>query len=291
MRRFTNLDNVFILKNKLTLQEAYCLEWMLNLSTWANHIIIKNEVYYFAAKSKACEDIPVLTSKPDTMYRYYKKLSEKGFIKTTKIDGKDYVCLLAKCSFWNQSDYSDDYPNNLGRLSENNSDDYPTYSNINIIDNNTIEKKEIKNFSNSNFSDLKLFDELPDQKQKEKKVAPKKEKIGKEIIFPLVKKLAEYFPESITSKLTANDKKNWCETVEKLLRIDQYTEAEIIKAVKDARSHNFWKDNFLSLTKLRKKKDNITYMQKFSLLNGNEATANDGSGNFQEIQTDESMLT
>lgn len=100
MKSFSNIDNVFIYKHKLSLQEGYLLDWMLKLPSWAKHAVIDNEVFYFADKSKACMDIPVLTEKIDTMYRYYKRLETKGFIKLTKRHGQDFIKILPKCDSW-----------------------------------------------------------------------------------------------------------------------------------------------------------------------------------------------
>lgn len=139
MRRFSNLDNVFILENNLSLQEGYLLEWILALPRWADNIVIGKKVYYFGSKTKACLDIPLLSKKPDTMYRYYKKLQEKGFIEVKKVEGKDYVFFTDKCFDWNSSEGSDKNPSKLGKLSENHSDKNPTYSNTihDSIDNNS----------------------------------------------------------------------------------------------------------------------------------------------------------
>lgn len=285
-KNFTIAPNELINDTRLSIQARFLFIYLCSKpSDWTfRNKVIEND----------------LNISKDSRLKYTNELKNSGWLTVDQIKnkgsfgGNQYVLqqspeILPK----QEKPYTENQAAEINRGGKN-----QLHNNTNIntnTNNNTNTNKnkgeEIKNFSDSNFSDLKLFDELPDQKQKEKKVAPKKEKIGKEIIFPLVKKLAGYFPDSITTKLSANDKKNWCETVEKLLRIDGYTESEIVKAVKDARKHNFWKDNFLSLTKLRKKKDNVTYIQKFLLLNGSAEITNDGSGNFQEIKTDESMLT
>jgi len=67
------------------------------------------------------------------------------------------------------------------------------------------------------------------------------------------------------SKFFNQDK--WLDCYDKLIRIDKYSENEILGIVKDFRADgNWWKDsgNFESLTKLRKKnKDGIKYIDLF----------------------------
>lgn len=148
MRRFTNIDNLFVLNYGLTIQEAVVLEWMIQLPSWAEHIIHEEKTYFFASKNKAVDDLNVLTDKIDTMYRYYKKLSEKGFVLLLKSDGKDFVHLNPVCQQWNnldlkpknekikvennkKSDFNpteaDNHPTEIGQSSEKASDNHPTY--------------------------------------------------------------------------------------------------------------------------------------------------------------------
>lgn len=141
MRRFTTIDNEFVLKHGLTLQEAYLFVWFYSLPSWASSITYNDKIYFFASKNKACEDLPILTTKPDTMYRYYKKLEKYGFVEIIKLDGKDYISLTSKAKQYNESDHSDNHPKTgkltirpLGQLSENNSDNHPTYRYITNID-------------------------------------------------------------------------------------------------------------------------------------------------------------
>lgn len=101
MRRFSNIDNVFMLKHELTLQESYILEWVLHLPIWADKSILSDKTIYFASKNKACQDLPMITKQNDTMQRYYRRLEEKGMIKLFKVSNKDYIEILPKCAEWN----------------------------------------------------------------------------------------------------------------------------------------------------------------------------------------------
>jgi len=71
------------------------------------------------------------------------------------------------------------------------------------------------------------------------------------------------FPERFLPK-TDKQKKNWLECLDKLHRLDHCTLQEINGAIIFAREDPFWKDNFLSLMKLRDKdKDGVKYIDRF----------------------------
>ena len=142
-----------------------CLEWGLNpsqgammdlfnqLHSWAKVVIIDKEVFYFVARSKVVEELPVFYSKNDTVYRHYKKLNDLGLINYKKVNRKDLIQLTDKGKTWN----SEMNPSKLGNESESNSEMNPTYNNTNI-DNNIKDKIGSVQFdlikNNSNFHNL-----------------------------------------------------------------------------------------------------------------------------------------
>jgi len=80
--------------------------------------------------------------------------------------------------------------------------------------------------------------------------------------------LTKFFNIDLISKLSQSDKINWIDTIDKLIKLDKYSKAEIEKAVKNATHDQFWAKQFLSLVKLRKKdKDGVSYISKFLQLN------------------------
>lgn len=151
--KFTSaIDNYHSTKWELTLQEAYVFSWIYDVPSWAKTLIIGTEVWYFAAKTKAIKDIPLLTDKVDTMYRVYKKLEEKGLIENKKVGTEDYIRITDKGKEWNslgkKSEYSENNPTKLGKLSELDSENNPTYYTIINTDyniNNT-EHHVVENF-------------------------------------------------------------------------------------------------------------------------------------------------
>jgi hypothetical protein len=68
-----------------------------------------------------------------------------------------------------------------------------------------------------------------------------------------------YFPKHLHPK----NEKTWIDTIEKLNRIDGVPFLEIERIVKATREDSFWSQNFLSMTKLRKKKDEVYYIVIF----------------------------
>lgn len=100
MKYSSLIDNVSSQAWGLSIQQAYLFEWIYSLPSWATPAIIDNHEFFFASKTKAIEELPLLTDKLDTMYRYYKQLEEKGLIEVRKVDGKDYLRLTEKAKLW-----------------------------------------------------------------------------------------------------------------------------------------------------------------------------------------------
>lgn len=146
MRFNSTINNVKSAEWGLNIQQAYLFSWMYELPSWASKIDVEGVTYYFASKTKAVEELPILTEKTDTMYRFYKQLESLGLIMITKVNNKDYIALTDKSKTWNnwQSDNSENNPTELGNKSENNSENNPTYNIYNT--NNTIIDKEEINF-------------------------------------------------------------------------------------------------------------------------------------------------
>lgn len=105
-----------------------------------------------------------------------------------------------------------------------------------------------------------------------------REKYSSEIIN-FTQSLIKYFDSDIVNNLKDGEKWKWVDCIHKLYTLDKFELPEIEKAVKNARDNEFWKKNFMSLLKLRKKdKDGIRYIHRFLKLkeNKNDITANNG---------------
>ena len=71
--------------------EAILFDYLIIAPTWADDIIIDGKVYYWVARQKICDAHPLLDLKPDTVYRYLKKLLNKGLIEYRKDGKKDCI--------------------------------------------------------------------------------------------------------------------------------------------------------------------------------------------------------
>lgn len=137
-----------------------CLEWGLNANqgalfdllnqaaSWAKEIVIDGVVYYWVSRNEVIKELPLFYSKPDTVYRHFKDLADKGVIKYQKLDGKDLIRLTVKGKTWNEFN-SDFNPNNseidptLGNKSENTRIEIRKSSDLNPTNNNTNYKNTI----------------------------------------------------------------------------------------------------------------------------------------------------
>ena len=122
-----------------------CQEWGLNLnqgalfdllnqaSSWAKPVVIDNEVYYWISRNMIIDEIPLAYSKPDTVYRAFKDLSEKGLIVHVKQGQKDLIRLTKKGKEWNakNSEINPNVGNKsdiLPKTDQKNSEINPTFS-------------------------------------------------------------------------------------------------------------------------------------------------------------------
>ena len=94
-------------------------------------------------------------------------------------------------------------------------------------------------------------------------------------IEDLYKGVVIFFDEDLRPK-TKKQKKDWCDTLDKLIKIDGKSPELIIKIVKKTRMDDFWKKNFMSLMKLRKLDKNGTqYFLRFEKLFTGEIKSED----------------
>lgn len=91
----------------------------------------------------------------------------------------------------------------------------------------------------------------------------------------------KFFPDQLKPKNKKIQNK-WLDTIDKLNRIDNVPFDLIVDIVKKTREDEFWSKNFLSLTKLRQKKDGVMYIVSF-----NEKFKSNKSNNGKTRETDE----
>lgn len=132
----------------LTSSEAVVFSWIYELPSWADKLEYNGNTYYFGSRNIACKELPLVTDKPDTMYRLYKSLEKKQLISMITLMKKDYIALTEKGKSWY---YESELPND-GKISEEtrnnireNSEKNPTNKYTNdkdTNDKNIIGKKE-----------------------------------------------------------------------------------------------------------------------------------------------------
>jgi len=73
----------------------------------------------------------------------------------------------------------------------------------------------------------------------------------------------DLFPEETRPK-TKDSKRRWVKILDELWRIDKHHPRKVYVLTERARKDTFWSQNFLSITKLRKRnKDDIKYIDLF----------------------------
>lgn len=141
------IDQVKSLEWGLNINQASLFSILYNISNWAKYYIIDATtgfVYYHASRNMIINEIPLCYNKPDTVYRAYIFLFEKGIIDYKKDGNKDLIRVTEQGKSWNnvnlgnKSDNSEINPTKLGNKSENNSEINPTDHNT-ILDHNTID--------------------------------------------------------------------------------------------------------------------------------------------------------
>jgi len=146
MRFSTFLNNKKCMEWQLNAQQGILFSLLYDCSNWAKEVIVDGQTYYFVSRNLVINELPMFFEKPDTVYREFKKLFEKGLIKYIKNEKMDLIRITEKGKEWNFSNFennseknpsfeenSEKIPNKLGKKSENNSEKNPTYNNtINI---------------------------------------------------------------------------------------------------------------------------------------------------------------
>lgn len=107
------------------INQSKALEWGLNpkqailfafvytLPSWANEVKQGSRVYYAISKAKIASELPLLTDKPDTVYRLLTQLKSKGLVDLSSTSQITLLSLTKKAKGWNV------YPKNeVGKISD-----------------------------------------------------------------------------------------------------------------------------------------------------------------------------
>ena len=138
-----NINIPYCCKHWLKFEHASLLVLFMKSQTWADTMEYKGKVYYRLNMTKIKSDLPILSDKDDTIYRYIKTLIEKWMVeKVPKVDYYRCTTLWIEYDYHtttinnndSQSDESEKNPTPIGKKSE--SEKFPTYNNTNAKDNN-----------------------------------------------------------------------------------------------------------------------------------------------------------
>ncbi len=91
----------------LNCQQAMVFALIHQLPTWADSAQIEGDTWYHLSKGKLISELPLLTDKPDTAWRYLKQLVGLGVIETMAIGNKTHVRVTEQGKAWNRVKHAD----------------------------------------------------------------------------------------------------------------------------------------------------------------------------------------
>lgn len=153
----------------LNAQQAMLFAFLYEVPSWARPTEKGGVIYYHISKGKVVDELPLLTDKPDTVYRLMKQLEEKGVVSLTSSGPFTLMAITEQGKTWNRDDIlprknlrpnssakegqlprknirpkreltSDKSPTNLGEKSDLTSDKSPT-DHITRSDNQSVKYK------------------------------------------------------------------------------------------------------------------------------------------------------
>jgi hypothetical protein len=148
-----NVNVAFCLKHSLWFEHYSLLYLIARTYTRAENMSYDWKLYFRLNMVKIHSELPMLSEKDDTVYRYIKTLIEKWLIK--KVPKLDYYCLTEEWNLYDKawSDQSEKNPIPIGKKSE--SEKFPTYNNTNNSTLNKSQKSEDKKSEDENTNDKK----------------------------------------------------------------------------------------------------------------------------------------
>lgn len=188
-----NINIPYCCKHWLKFEHASLLVLFMKSQTWADTMEYEGKVYYRLNMTKIKSDLPILSDKDDTIYRYIKTLIEKWMVeKVPKVDYYRCTTLWIEYDYHtttinnndSQSDESEKNPTPIGKKSE--SEKFPTYNNTNVKDNNDYSiTNNILSKDNTTSDDVVDIDKvdlissdpLNTEKEKEKNSAKKEKEV------------------------------------------------------------------------------------------------------------------
>lgn len=116
----------------LNFQQAGLFAFLYECPSWCQQIDIDGNVYTFVARTMVCEQMPLLTDKPDTVYRLLRVLRDKGLVDHIKQGKRDLVAITELGRTWNRDEDRKNFreleinPGTIGKISGNAPENFPT---------------------------------------------------------------------------------------------------------------------------------------------------------------------
>ena len=145
MRFNTSINNVKCLEWGINANQGALFDLLYQASSWAETVILDNEVYYHVSRNLVIEELPLYYNKPDTVYRSFGDLHDRGLIVYRKDGKKDLMKLTEKGKEWNKK---------LGNKSEKK----PEHGNESEKTRNEIRKTSDSNPTNNNTNNNNIID-------------------------------------------------------------------------------------------------------------------------------------
>ena len=160
MKYSININQKKAVEWELTSSEAIVFSWVYELASWADKMEYKGKTYYYGSKNKACEELPIITDKRDTMYRIFKSLQGKGLIELITLDKSDYLSLTKKGKEWYNNKCSEknpSYGNNSKEKESGPTDNNTREEKDNNKESTYVDKKKTKNEEEITNEDYRKF--------------------------------------------------------------------------------------------------------------------------------------
>lgn len=111
MQFTVTINQVKALEWGLNAQQALLFAFVYECPSWAKQERTESGDFYVLSKAKVIEELPLLTDKPDTVYRLLKSLAQAGIIDLSSTNSITLVRLTKKGREWNRKlDGSEKYP-------------------------------------------------------------------------------------------------------------------------------------------------------------------------------------
>ena len=110
--KFTiTINQVRALEWGLSFQQAGLFAFLYECPSWSNPVKTDDGIFFAVSKAKIIEEVPLLTDKPDTIYRILKSLVAAGVIDLSSTPKITLFRLTDKGKTWNKkTDGSEIYP-------------------------------------------------------------------------------------------------------------------------------------------------------------------------------------